>query len=114
MRRAGYATHAIGKWHLGYHKWDYTPTFRGFDTFLGYYEGAEDYFSHTRGAAYDLHRESMPMCGANCSLVPDFRGEYSVNVYTREAVQIVIEHAMDDKPWFMYLAYQSIHSPLQA
>ena len=42
----GYATHMIGKWHLGYNKWEYTPTYRGFDTFYGYYNAQEDHYSH--------------------------------------------------------------------
>ena len=37
----GYETHAIGKWHLGFYKWDYTPTFRGYKSFYGYYTGGE-------------------------------------------------------------------------
>jgi arylsulfatase A-like enzyme len=33
----GYATHAVGKWHLGYCDWAYTPTRRGFQSFFGFY-----------------------------------------------------------------------------
>ena len=33
----GYETHAIGKWHAGFYKWSYTPTYRGFQSFYGYY-----------------------------------------------------------------------------
>merc|ERR1719305_2248665 len=44
MREAGYATHAVGKWHLGYCPWDYTPTRRGFDSFFGFYTHGEDYY----------------------------------------------------------------------
>ena len=28
------------------HQWDFTPTFRGFDSFVGFYSGGEDYFKH--------------------------------------------------------------------
>ena len=35
------------KWHLGNHKYQYTPTFRGFQSHMGYWGGKEDYFDHT-------------------------------------------------------------------
>lgn len=46
MKEAGYKTHMIGKWHLGFKSWEYTPTERGFDSFLGYYAGSQDYWNH--------------------------------------------------------------------
>ncbi|CAL4169582.1 unnamed protein product, partial [Meganyctiphanes norvegica] len=48
FKKMGYSTHAVGKWHLGYCNWKYTPTKRGFDTFFGFYNGDEDYFTHAR------------------------------------------------------------------
>ena len=41
LKRGGYATHCIGKWDLGMHKWKYAPTYRGFDSFYGYHNAAE-------------------------------------------------------------------------
>jgi len=35
LRQQQYSTHIIGKWHLGFYKKEYTPTYRGFDSFYG-------------------------------------------------------------------------------
>ena len=44
LQQRGYSTHAVGKWHLGYCDWQYTPTRRGFDSFFGFYTHGEDYY----------------------------------------------------------------------
>ena len=35
LRAHGYATHAVGKWHIGFYTWNHMPTRRGFDSYLG-------------------------------------------------------------------------------
>jgi len=47
LRKLGYTTHLLGKWHVGYLTRNYVPTRRGFDTFLGYFNGLIQYFNHT-------------------------------------------------------------------
>ena len=41
------------RWHLGFCNWKYTPTKRGFDSFYGFYSGAEDYYDHTHCKSFN-------------------------------------------------------------
>ncbi|XP_012939262.1 arylsulfatase B [Aplysia californica] len=109
MREAGYATHLVGKWHLGYYKQEFLPFNRGFDTFYGYLTACENYTSHKRvypqdGVAYlDLRDNNGPIHNEN--------GHYSTHLFTEKAINVVQAHDTS-KPLFMYLAYQSVHDPL--
>lgn len=116
FRSLGYATHAIGKWHIGALSYYHTPTFRGFQSFYGFYGGIEDYKTHKKGKAVDFRRDEGENCGRGCSrpALEDV-GNYSTKIFTNEAVRLVEDKQErgDDTPWFMYLAYQAVHFPGQ-
>ena len=109
LKKGGYATHSIGKWDLGMHKWEYTPTYRGFDTFYGYYDADEDYYTHSVGPfehALDFRNNTKP--------VTDQNGTYSTFLFTKAVEQAIVKHDTDKGPFFIYAAYQSVHTPLEA
>ena len=47
MENLGYSSKMVGKWHLGFYKKEYTPTYRGFEEFYGFYTGMADHYQHT-------------------------------------------------------------------
>lgn len=114
LKEIGYDTHAVGKWHLGFFKSDYTPTKRGFDSFFGYWLGAGDYWDHSEseppGWGLDLRNNTEP--------VPTEWGNYRTHLFTDQAVNVINSHN-SSKPLFLYLAHEAVHSalahqPLQA
>uniref|UniRef100_A0A1B6DH44 Sulfatase N-terminal domain-containing protein n=1 Tax=Clastoptera arizonana TaxID=38151 RepID=A0A1B6DH44_9HEMI len=105
LKELGYATSIVGKWHLGSFKKEYTPTYRGFDSHLGFWTGHQDYNDHTACESgfwgVDMRR------GMNTAW--DLHGQYSTNIFTKESVKIINEHNTS-KPLFLYIAHAAVHS----
>ncbi|XP_076040503.1 arylsulfatase I-like [Oratosquilla oratoria] len=105
FREFGYSTHIVGKWHLGFCDWEYTPTRRGFDTFYGLYLGAQTHFSHTRSDGYDFVDQEETAFEAN--------GTYSTFLISERTQRIIRESKSSEKPFFIYTAFQAIHDPCE-
>ncbi|XP_066985387.1 arylsulfatase B-like [Macrobrachium rosenbergii] len=120
LKKVNYETHAIGKWHLGFCSWDYTPTKRGFDSFYGFYTGAADYYTHKRSTSVKLPEDKARrdhdggFLDLRNNTTPDDTkdGVYSTHLFASVAEDIVRSRKPQD-PLFMYLAFQSVHSPIQ-
>ena len=48
MKKLGYDTHLVGKWHVGHCNDAYLPLNRGFDSFLGHLGFGTDYYTKVR------------------------------------------------------------------
>jgi arylsulfatase A-like enzyme len=105
MRSAGYHTLMTGKWHLGAANKTTWPLQRGFDRFYGGLSGAFNYFKP--GGDRGLTRD-------NSAVEPE-EDFYATDTFTDVACQYISDasHA-DDKPFFLYLAYNAPHWPLNA
>ena len=100
FKAAGYATAAIGKWHLGSEP-SYRPTKRGFDEFYGTL--ANSPFYHPR--LVDSRKSDEPVKVAD----DDF---YTTLAYAARAKEFIDEHK--SQPFFLYLPFNAQHAPLQA
>ena len=111
----------LGKWDLGMHTWEYTPTYRGFDTFYGFYNAEEDHFTHEAASVLfpdpdspgKMHRTRGLDLRSNKEAVTTEKGTYSTNLYTRVIQDAITSYTEDQKPFFIYGAYQAPHDPLQ-
>ncbi|MFV0483291.1 MAG: sulfatase-like hydrolase/transferase [Bacteroidales bacterium] len=114
LKRADYATMALGKWHLGAHPAQW-PLSRGFDEFYGFLSGGHMYFPKDLTVA-DITEIKSQMDGyrtkmmKNCGRVEET--EYVTDALTREAVSFI--ERKKDEPFFIYLAYNAPHTPMQA
>ncbi|KAI4812305.1 hypothetical protein KUCAC02_023704 [Chaenocephalus aceratus] len=106
---AGYATHMVGKWHLGFCRPSCLPTGRGFQSFMGTLTGSGDHFTYrscdgAQACGFDLHEGDKPAW--------KMAGNYSTLLYVDRVKQILRSHD-PLKPLFLYLSFQSPHTPLQ-
>jgi len=98
----GYQNFMVGKWHI----FD-TPIKRGYDRYFGFLEGACNFFTGegTRGGS-TFRVDEKPF------KVPE-TGFYTTTAFTDYALKF-IDKRDKKKPFFMYVAYNAPHYPLQA
>lgn len=104
LKKTGYHTAIVGKWHLGVDSPN-TPNDRGFDFFHGFLgDMMDDYYACTRGGKNFLRRNTevvQPTAHAT-----DMFTDWAID-YLRERKQA------PDQPFFLYLAYNAPHYPIQ-
>jgi len=114
VQQVGYRTMAIGKWHLGAHE-KYRPNRRGFDEFFGFLGGGHRYFPEefsirNSDSAKNEGQSYRTKLLRNSSVTEE--SEYLTDALSREAISFIRREA--DHPFFLYLAYNAPHTPLQA
>jgi arylsulfatase B len=140
LRDAGYATALVGKWHLGGTA-PFHPQRRGFDEFFGFLQEGHFYAPPPwTGVTTWLRRKALPDGSQGRWTSPDGRVVWSTHLnsnepeydadnpllrssqpveeksnltdaFTREACSFIERHKA--QPWFLYLAYNAVHSPMQ-
>jgi len=116
LKRVGYHSMLVGKWHMGTHP-TLRPLARGFDEFYGFIEGGHSYrpeeiefedISQSR-KPYDWYRTKLIDNGARVTF-----DQYLTDELSDRAVDFVSRRAAQPQPFFLYLAYNAPHTPLQA
>ncbi|XP_018009471.2 arylsulfatase B-like [Hyalella azteca] len=116
LREAGYSTHMVGKWHLGFCNESYTPTHRGFDTFYGFYGSGQNYYTRYTNNQYHFNGKQQQVQGYDRRKQMDVHrgatGVYSTFEFAEEAASLIRSHD-PQKPMFLLLATQAVHGPTQ-
>ncbi|WP_335967238.1 arylsulfatase [Galbibacter sp. PAP.153] len=107
LNQNGYRTYLSGKWHLG-NEHDQLPNQRGFDAFFGFPGGASSYFSQKpfTGEPLELYHNNTPFQVKDSTF-------YLTDAITTEAIKMV-SNTNRQEPFFLYLAFNAPHWPLQA
>lgn len=114
LKKAGYKSGVIGKWHLGAHVSNH-PLNRGFDEFYGHLGGGHRYFPeeltiNDSYSAVDEPESYRTWIMRNHG--HEETDKYLTDEFSNEAVKFVEKYK--DEPFFLYLSYNAPHAPLQA
>ena len=105
LKDAGYRTHMIGKWHLGYKEKRFLPVHQGFDTWFGL-PYSNDYIK-----PWVQTDEPLGLFRGDEMVEHPFDQDPLTTRYTEEAVGL-IEASETDTPFFLYVAYAMPHLPI--
>ena len=98
LRLGGYATLMTGKWHLGGN-----PVERGWDRYFGHLSGATNYFTGDKSFRLDAEPYDVPQSGF-----------YTTDANVDFAIRFLEESTRPGRPFFLYIAFNAPHYPLQA
>ena len=121
LKARGYHSVALGKWHLGEAE-GYRPLDQGFDEFLGFLPGAALFLPEDHENTVNSKQDFDPIdrfLWPNLSYAvrhnnsarfePD---SHMTDYFSRHAAQVI--EANRNRPFFLYLAYNAPHTPLQS
>ncbi len=121
LKNAGYTTGLVGKWHLGMDR-PFHPNRRGFDDFYGFLHGGHCYLPEKYLPIYDRAVKA----GKGLSKVNDYylplehngkptrEDQYLTDALSDHAIRFVKQAAKRESPFFLFLAYNAPHTPLEA
>ncbi len=103
LNKTGYNTGMVGKWHLGLEKENH-PLNKGFDYFKGFLgDMMDNYYTHRRHGK-NYMRDQME----------SFRPKgHATDLFSNWAVDYINECRKEEAPFFLYLAYNAPHTPIQ-
>ncbi len=103
LKEIGYHTAIIGKWHLGLESPN-TPNERGFDFFHGFLgDMMDDYYHHRRHGNHYMRRNNDPIHPVG----------HATDLFSQWASDYIQERKDHQQPFFLYLAYNAPHTPIQ-
>jgi len=104
LNQADYHTAIIGKWHLGLDSPN-LPNERGFDFFHGFLgDMMDDYYNHRRHGINYMRLGEKEI---------DPKG-HATDLFTAWACDYIESRKNEKQPFFLYLAYNAPHTPIQA
>ena len=110
LREAGYRTMMVGKWHLGLER-HHHPLNRGFDEFYGFLGGARSYWPYkeqdnpSKGAKLQINRRPADEAKEI---------SYATDDFTDAAIDFMKRSKRAEEPFFVYLSYNAVHTPMEA
>ena len=137
LRSAGYRTHMVGKWDAGMATPEQTPLGRGYETWVGYFQHANDYWrkgmnlqstgeiDNCLNEFTDLFMHNATYRGGvrdGVSLSPACKRDpeahaacYEEHLFKERALEVIREHnaTQTDAPLFLFYSFHLLHTPLQ-